>query len=165
MDSVTRFVEGKLKLKVNREKCAVDRPWNRKFLGFSFLRDIRATIRLAPQTILRFKEKVRELTNRTRSMSMENRIMLLNRYLMGWIGYFRLASEKGHCEKFDQWIRRRLRMCLWKQWKRVCTRIRKLHSESQNGHVLSWLTPDAECGKCLETQITPFRLPTGKRKS
>jgi group II intron reverse transcriptase/maturase len=126
MDSVTRFVEGKLKLKVNREKSAVDRPWNRKFLGFSFLRDKKATIRLAPQTISRFKEKVRELTNRTRSMSMENRIRQLNRYVIGWIGYFRLASAKTHCEKFDQWIRRRLRMCQWKQWKRVRTRIREL---------------------------------------
>ena len=128
MESVTRFVEGKLKLKVNREKSAVDRPWNRKFLGFSFLRDKKATIRLAPQTLSRFKEKVRELTNRTRSMSMENRIIQLNRYLIGWIGYFRLASAKNHCEKFDQWIRRRLRMCLWKQWKRVRTRIRELRA-------------------------------------
>ena len=128
MESVTRFVEGKLKLKVNREKSAVDRPWNRKFLGFSFLWDKKATIRLAPQTISRFKEKVRELTNRSRSMSMENRIMQLNRYLIGWIGYFRLASAKGHCEKLDQWTRRRLRMCLWKQWKRVRTRIRELRA-------------------------------------
>jgi group II intron reverse transcriptase/maturase len=128
MESVTRFVEGKLKLKVNREKSAVDRPWNRKFLGFSFLRDKKATIRLAPQTISRFKEKVRELTSRTRSMSMESRIMQLNRYLIGWMGYFRIASAKGHCEKFDQWIRRRLRMCLWKQWKRVRTRIRELRA-------------------------------------
>jgi len=106
MESVTRFVEGKLKLKVNREKSAVDRPWNRKFLGFSFLKDKKATIRLAPQTISRFKEKIRELTNRTRPMSIESRITGLNRYMMGWVGYFRLASAKGHCEKFDQWIRR-----------------------------------------------------------
>jgi len=128
MESVTRFVEGKLKLKVNREKSAVDRPWNRKFLGFSFLRDKKATIRLAPQTLSRFKEKVRELTNRTRPMSMDSRIIQLNRYLIGWIGYFRLAAAKGHCEKLDQWIRRRLRMCLWKQWKRVRTRIRELRA-------------------------------------
>ncbi|MCR2807352.1 group II intron reverse transcriptase/maturase [Paenibacillus soyae] len=128
MGSVTSFVEGKLKLKVNREKSAVDRPWNRKFLGFSFLRDKKATVRLAPQTISRFKERVRELTNRTRSESMESRIGKLNRYLMGWLGYFRLASAKSHCERFDQWIRRRLRMCLWKQWKRVRTRIRELRA-------------------------------------
>ncbi|WP_116192904.1 group II intron reverse transcriptase/maturase, partial [Paenibacillus taihuensis] len=122
MESVSHFVEGKLKLKVNREKSAVDRPWNRKFLGFSFLKDKKATVRLAPQTISRFKERVRELTNRTRSESMETRLEKLNRYLMGWLGYFRLASAKSHCERFDQWIRRRLRMCLWKQWKRVRTR-------------------------------------------
>lgn len=128
MESVTRYVEGKLKLKVNREKSAVDRPWKRKFLGFSFLSDKKATICLAPQTLSRFKDRVRKLTNRTRSMSMENRIMQLNRYMIGWIGYFRLASAKSHCEKFDQWIRRRLRMCLWKQWKRVRTRIRELRA-------------------------------------
>jgi len=128
MASVTDFVEGKLKLSVNREKSAVDRPWNRKFLGFSFLINKKATIRLAPQTISRFKAKVRELTNRARSMSMESRIAKLNRYLIGWMGYFRLAAAKNHCEKFDQWIRRRLRMCLWKQWKRVRTRIRELRA-------------------------------------
>ncbi|MCZ8517841.1 transcription elongation factor GreAB [Paenibacillus filicis] len=128
MESVIRFVEGKLKLKVNRDKSAVDRPWNRKFLGFSFLSNKQATVRLAPKTISRFKEKIRELTNRTRSMSMEGRITRLNRYLMGWIGYFRLASAKKYCEKFDGWIRRRLRMCLWKQWKRVRTRIRELRA-------------------------------------
>ncbi|MGF7035599.1 group II intron reverse transcriptase/maturase [Paenibacillus mucilaginosus] len=128
MKSMTDFVEGKLKLKVNRDKSAVDRPWNRKLLGFSFLSDKKATIRLAPKTISRFKEKVRELTNRTRSTPMDERISRLNRYMMGWVGYFRLASAKKHCEKFDQWIRRRLRMCLWKQWKRVRTRIRELRA-------------------------------------
>lgn len=128
LESVTRFVEGKLKLKVNRDKSAVDRPWNRRFLGFSFLSNKQATIRLAPKTIARFKEKVRELTNRTRSMPMERRIAQLNRYLMGWIGYFRLASAKTYCQTFDKWIRRRLRMCLWKQWKRVRSRIRELRA-------------------------------------
>ena len=82
--------------------------WNRKFLGFSFLTNKQATIRLAPKTIARFKEKVRELTSLTRSMSMENRIAQLNRYLMWWIGYFRPASAKKHCGTFDQWIRRGL---------------------------------------------------------
>nr|WP_275259489.1 group II intron maturase-specific domain-containing protein [Paenibacillus pinistramenti] len=128
MESVTRFVEGKLKLKVNRDKSAVDRPWNRKLLGFSFLSNKQATIRLAPKTISRFKEKIRELKNRTRAISMEERISRLNRYLMGWIGYFRIASAKNHCERIDQWIRRRLRMCLWKQWKRVRTRIREVRA-------------------------------------
>jgi len=71
---VTRFVEGKLKLKVNRDKSAADRPWNRKFLGFSFLSNKQAVIRLAPKTIQRFKEKVREITDRTRPLTMEERL-------------------------------------------------------------------------------------------
>lgn len=128
MKSITRFVEGKLKLKVNRDKSAVDRPWNRKFLGFSFLPDKQATVRLAPKTLERFKGRVRELTSRSKPTPMDKRIEQLNRFLMGWIGYFKLASAKRHCEVLDGWIRRRLRMCLWKQWKRVKTRWRKLRS-------------------------------------
>ena len=128
MASVTHFVESKLKLKVNRDKSAVDRPWKRKFLGFSFLSNRQASIRLAPKTLERFKDKVRELTSRTKPIPIQERIERLNRYLIGWIGYFNIASAKGHCESLDGWIRRRLRMCLWKQWKRVRTRIRKLRS-------------------------------------
>jgi hypothetical protein len=128
MESVIHFVEGKLKLKVNREKSAVDRPWKRKFLGFSFLSNRQGTIRLAPKTIERFKERIRAITSRTRPVSMEQRIEELNRYIMGWTGYFHIASAKNHCESLDQWIRRRLRMCLWKQWKRVRTRYRELRA-------------------------------------
>ncbi|MEC0170410.1 group II intron reverse transcriptase/maturase [Paenibacillus graminis] len=128
MESVSRFVEGKLKLKVNREKSAVARPWHRKFLGFSFLSQKQAGIRIAPKSLEACKERIRQLTSRTWSISMEERIKQLNRYLMGWLGYFRLASAKTQLQKLDQWIRRRLRMCLWKQWKRVRTRIRELRA-------------------------------------
>ncbi|SYX82762.1 group II intron reverse transcriptase/maturase [Paenibacillus alvei] len=128
MKSVIGFVEGKLRLKVNREKSAVDRPWNRKFLGFSFTRRKEATIRIAPKKLEQLKERVREITSRTRGISMEKRLGELNRYLMGWIGYFRLASAKTHCEQLDKWIRRRLRMCLWKQWKQPKTRLRNLRA-------------------------------------
>lgn len=128
MGSITNYVEGKLKLKVNRDKSAIDRPWKRKFLGISFLSNKEATIRLAPKTIERFKERIREITSRTRPLAMEERIRQLNRYLMGWIGYFQIASAKQHCEKLDGWIRRRLRMCLWKQWKRIKTRLRNLRA-------------------------------------
>lgn len=128
MASVTRFVEGKLRLKVNRDKSAVDRPWNRKFLGFSFLTNKGATIRIAPKKLEQLKERVREITSRARGISMESRMKELNRYLMGWIGYFRLASAKTHCERLDEWIRRRLRMCLWKQWKLPKSRLRNLRA-------------------------------------
>lgn len=128
MESVIRFVEGKLKLRVNRDKSAVDRPWNRKFLGFSFLSNKEATIRLAPKTLERFKERIRKITSRTRAVSMDIRITELNRYTQGWIGYFHLSSAKGHCQRLEEWIRRRLRMCLWKQWKRPRTRLRNLRA-------------------------------------
>lgn len=128
MESVICFVEGKLRLKVNRDKSAVDRPWNRKFLGFSFMTNKAATIRIAPKKLEQFKERIREITSRTRAISMDDRVKELNRYLMGWIGYFRIASAKTHSKRLDEWIRRRLRMCLWKQWKLPKTRFRNLRA-------------------------------------
>ena len=128
MASVSQFVEVKLKLKVNREKSAVDRPWKRKFLGFSFLNDKAGTIRLASKTLEHCKEKIRQLTSRTWSVAIEERIRQVNQYLRGWIGYFNVASAKKHCGELDQWLRRRLRMCLWKQWKNPWTRFRNLRA-------------------------------------
>lgn len=126
MASVRRFVEGRLKLKVNAEKSAVDRPWKRKFLGFSFTVNRDPRIRLAPTTIKRFKDRVRQLTKRSRSKPMEERIGLLNTYLVGWMGYFRLADTRSVIYALDQWVRRRLRMCYLKQWKKPKTRRRNL---------------------------------------
>lgn len=114
----------------------MDRPWKRKFLGYSFRAQKRAPIRLAEKTIERFKERVRKITNRTRSMPLQERIRQLNAYSMGWVAYFRLAEMKGHCERFDEWIRRRLRMCIWKQWKRVRTRIRELRALNQSDWIV-----------------------------
>src|SRR5690606_13092411 len=96
--------------------------------------DREATIRLAPKTVERFKERVRTITSRTRPVTMEQRIRELNRYITGWVGYFCIAAAKSHCETLDQWIRRRLRMCLWKQWKRVRTRYRELRSQGVPDH-------------------------------
>jgi RNA-directed DNA polymerase len=118
MASITAFIASKLKLKVNQQKSAVAEPRKRKFLGFSFTADREPKRRIAPKAILRFKERIRELTQRTRGVSVEKMAEDLNRYLRGWQGYF------GHCEtlsvlgELDAWIRRRLRSFLWKQWKR-----------------------------------------------
>lgn len=126
MDSVTLFIETVLKLKVNREKSAVDRPWKRKFLGFSFTIHKDPKIRISNQSIKRLKGKIRELTSRSKSISMEKRIEELNKYLVGWCGYYALADTPSKFKEFDEWIRRRLRMIEWKQWKRPRTRVRKL---------------------------------------
>ena len=125
-ESVTRFVEGRLKLNVNKEKSAVDRPWKRKFLGFSFTAEKLPRIRLAPKTVERFKERVRKMTKRRWSIAMKTRIMKLKEYLMGWFGYFKLIETPSVWEKLDKWIRRRLRACMLKQWKLPKTKRKKL---------------------------------------
>ncbi|ABZ83631.1 reverse transcriptase (RNA-dependent DNA polymerase) [Heliomicrobium modesticaldum Ice1] len=126
MEGMAKFLEGRLKLQVNWEKSAVDRPWNRKFLGFSFTWHKAAKIRLAPQTVKRVKEKIRQFTGRSRSIAMEDRLDTLNQYLKGWMGYFRLIDTPSVLKELDEWLRRRLRMCLLKQWKRPKTRRRNL---------------------------------------
>jgi group II intron reverse transcriptase/maturase len=126
MNSITNFIEMKLKLKVNREKSAVDRPWKRKFLGFSFTINKKPKVRISKESIKRLKSKIRELTSRSKPIPMETRIEKLNQYIMGWCGYFALADTPSKFKEFDEWIRRRLRMIEWKQWKTPKTRVRKL---------------------------------------
>lgn len=127
-DSIQRYLEKVLRLKVNQQKSAVDRPWKRKFLGFSFTNLKQTRIRLHPKSVVKLKEKIRIITNSVWSISMDERIEKLNQYLMGWIGYFALADAKGILQSIEEWIRRRLRLCLWTQWKRVRTRYRELRS-------------------------------------
>ena len=126
MASIQRFIEGKLRLKVNEKKSAVDRPWKRKFLGFSFTYHKEPKVRIAKESLKRMKNKVREITSRKMPYPMEYRIQKLNQYLMGWCGYFALADTKSIFLELDKWIRRRLRMCLWKNWKKPKTKISNL---------------------------------------
>ena len=133
MRSISIFIEEKLKLKVNQSKSKVDRPWKRKFLGFSFTRSkANPKVRMAKESLKRLKEKIRILTSRKRAISMEIRIAKLNQYLMGWMGYYALMDTPSILKKLDSWIRRRLRQCLWKEWKNPRTRIRKLRGLGAN---------------------------------
>ena len=117
MQSMSSFITHKLKLKVNVEKSAVARPWARKFLGFSFTSQRKPKRRIAPQALNRCKERVRELTQRTRGISMEKMIEELAVYLRGWKGYFAFSETPTVLEGLDKWIRRRLRCFAWRQWK------------------------------------------------
>jgi group II intron reverse transcriptase/maturase len=126
--SVTVFLKERLRLQVNESKSAVDRPWKRKFLGLSLLSTQGRRIRLAPTSVKRVKEKIRSLTQRSAALSMSERIKQLNQYLGGWIGYFALAETPSVFEELDEWLRRRLRMCQWKQWKRTRSRVRELRA-------------------------------------
>jgi RNA-directed DNA polymerase len=126
MESVTHFISQKLKLKVNREKSAVARPQERKFLGFSFTRDREPKRRIAPKAKVRFKQRVRELTWRTRGVSLEEMTRELASYLRGWRSYFGFCQTPSVLVRLDSWIRRRLRSAQWKQWKRFGKRVREL---------------------------------------
>lgn len=129
MESVKEFLEKKLKLKVNPKKSKVDKATKVKFLGFSFYQRKGETlimIVVATRSLERFRGKLRRLTKRTRSGKLEDIIKEINRYTVGWMGYFRQANTPSEFEKLDGWIRRRLRQIVWKRWKRGKTRYREL---------------------------------------
>lgn len=121
-----KFLQERLKLNINVQKSAIDYPSRRKFLGFSFTFGWQVKLRIAPKTRIKFKEKIRELTKRNWGISMKERLKKLNEYLIGWIGYFGIIETKSVLQELDEWIRRRLRMCLLKQWKLGKTKLAKL---------------------------------------
>src|SRR5438105_2907064 len=126
MESVTRFIMHRLKLKVNQAKSAVARPWQRKFLGFSFTSEREPRRRIAPKAIARFKERIREQTRRTRGISLQQMVKEIATYLRGWLGYFGDCQTPSVLQNLEAWVRRRLRSVVWKQWKRGRTRFREL---------------------------------------
>jgi RNA-directed DNA polymerase len=117
MASVTRFLEKRLRLRVNRTKSAVAKVEERKFLGYRLLGDGRLVI--APESLERAKGRIREITRRNRGVSLDRMISELNSYLTGWVTYFRFASAKTHLKRLDEWIRRKLRCVRLKQRKRA----------------------------------------------
>ncbi len=140
MESISGFITKKLKLRVNREKSAVAAPWTRKFLGFSFTSEKAPRRRIAPKARQRFKERVRELTQRNRGISMAKCISDLAQYLRGWMAYFGYCETPSVLKELDAWIRRRLRCVQWKQWKTCKGRyrgLRKLGIQEPDLHKLA----------------------------
>ena len=126
MASLSHFLTDKLKLKVNEAKSAVDRPWRRKFLGYSMTWHRRPRLKVAPTSLDRFKNKVRERLRGGQGRNVKRQIEELIPLLRGWVNYFRLAEVKGVLEDLDGWLRRRFRCILWRQWKRSYTRAKNL---------------------------------------
>ena len=124
LSNVMKWLDKKLRLKVNQAKSAVDRPWNRKFLGFTFTRQRK--IAIAPQAKAKFKKRVREITKRNRGSSLERVIGELRSYLLGWRGYFGFCQTRSVLQALDSWIHRRLRSYAWKQWKTGRRRFKEL---------------------------------------
>jgi RNA-directed DNA polymerase len=126
MASLEKFLAKRLRLKVNREKSKVTRPWRCKFLGYSVTAHREPKLRLAPESIKRLKEKLRPILWRGRGRNLVGVIEELRPVLLGWVAYFRLVETKRSFEELDAWIRRKLRCILWRQWKRPRTRFKKL---------------------------------------
>jgi RNA-directed DNA polymerase len=125
--SLTNYLEGTLKLKVNREKSAVGRPWQRTFLGYTVCnRRKHVRLKISPTTVKRFKSDIKALLRRGRGYSIYKTVGELNPKLRGWMSYFRHIGVKGVLQELDGWLRRHLRKILWRQWKRPLTRTKRL---------------------------------------
>lgn len=128
MRSIRAYLEGVLRLRINTAKSAVARPWERTFLGYSFTAHHDSRLRIAPKSVQRFKQRVRERLRQGRGRSLSRTIDDLQPLLRGWINYFQLTQTKSALEQIDGWLRRRLRCLLWRQWKRPRTRARRLRA-------------------------------------
>jgi RNA-directed DNA polymerase len=161
MEGITAFLEGKLKLKVNREKSAVARPWIRKFLGFSFTGGPTPKRRIAPKALLRFKTRIRTITRRTRGISLDIMVRELGRYLQGWRGYFGFCQTPSVLERLNRWIRRRLRSVAWKQWRSGTRRYARLRQLGL-GRDLAARTAGTQKGpwRLSRTQALSYALPS-----
>ena len=132
--SVQRFLTQRLQLVVNELKSSVRAASGCEYLGFTFVGK-RATIKVSPKKLNAFKRRIKQLTGRSRGISMKRRLTDLNRYVRGWVGYFGLARQYDTFVALDGWIRRRIRMCYWKQWRYPRTKVRKLRKLGVN---LNW---------------------------
>ena len=126
LGGITQFLSERLKLTVNEAKSAVARPWERKFLGYSLTRHKAPKLRIAPASLQRLEDKVREVLKGARGRSVRATIEDLNPVLRGWAAYFKLTETKRAQEDIDGWLRRKLRCILWRQWKRPYTRAKNL---------------------------------------
>jgi len=115
-----------VRLKINRDKSAVDRPWNRKFLGYTMTPHHRPKLKVSPQSVKRAKAHIKEIMRKGRGRSVAKVIGEMTPFLRGWVTYFRLSQVKNVFEEMDQWIRRKLRAVLWRQWKRPWTRAKRM---------------------------------------
>ena len=126
MASLERFLWKRLRLKINREKSAVARPWTRRFLGYTVTSNLQPRLRVAPQSVKRLRANLTPFWRRARGRNLAVTIADLNRIIRGWVGYYRLADVRASFEELDPWIRRKLRCILWRQWKTPRTRYKKL---------------------------------------
>jgi RNA-directed DNA polymerase len=161
MQSIASFVEQKLRLRINKDKSAVDRPWKRTFLGYSYTWHKQARIRVPENTVKRFKSKVKRLFRQGRGRNIGRFINEgLNPLIRGWINYFKLTEVKQFAEDLDSWIRHRLRNIIWRQWKKPKTRRKKMiqrgiseeraSKSAYNGRGAWWNSGQSHMNECFK---------------
>jgi RNA-directed DNA polymerase len=171
LDSLERFLAKRLRLEVNRAKSAVDRPWRRKFLGYTVTVQREAKLRVSPEAVRRLKENLRRLFRAGRGRSLGKVIQQLGPVLTGWLEYFRLAEVAACFEDLDSWLRRKLRCILWRQWKRPRTRAKELvrrglereraYVSAYNGHGPWWNAGASHLHMAVPTRfLTQLGLPS-----
>lgn len=126
LKSITHYVERRLKLRVNVEKSAVARPWERKFLGYSVTRHQEVKLKVSEVSAKRLKDKLKDIFRRARGWAVGTTIKLLTPMIRGWVSYFKCSEVKGLFEELDGWLRRKIRVLYWRRWKQPKTRERKL---------------------------------------
>ena len=165
MQSITRYIEQDLKLKVNTDKSKVERPWKCKFLGYSFYRkDDEIKMKVHEKSIHKLKDKLKLLTSRSKIGNIESTYKKIKQLVVGWINYFKMADMKSWMRSIDEWLRRRIRMCYWKQWKKINTKFKNLQKlgiskqkawEFSNSRKSYWRTAKSPI---LQRSITNSRL-------
>lgn len=165
MESITKFIERDLKLKVNTDKSKVDRPWRCKFLGYSFyLSKGKVRMRVHEKAIKKFKDKLKNVTGRSKIKNIKLTFEKIKESVVGWINYFKLADMKSLMKNIDEWLRQRIRMCYWKQWKKISTKFNNLKKLGVSKHK-AWEFANTRKGywrvsnsPILSTSITNTRL-------
>ena len=135
LSNILPFIENKLKLRVNREKTTVAYMGKIKFLGYGFYPSkVGIKLRVHSKSVAKMKEKIREITARSNGIGYEVLKLKLKQFVVGWVNYFKLADMKNLLLNTDQWLRRRLRMFIWKRWKKIKTRYTMLRKLGYNHH-------------------------------
>ncbi|XBH22247.1 group II intron reverse transcriptase/maturase [Jonesiaceae bacterium BS-20] len=162
LEQATKVLEGRLLLRVNRQKSTINPAKVATLLGFGFYfaKGGVVKVRIAPKAFTRMKERIRELTSRKWSISMEYRIQKLNRYIRGWMGYFRLSQTPGKFTYLDQWFRRRMRQIRWKEWKNPRTRVANLRRLGiASGKAYEWGMTSRAYWRIAKSPILSRALP------
>lgn len=166
MSSITRFIEGKLFLKVNKEKSQVAAVSKVKFLGYSFYKvKGEGRLRIHPKSVLKMRTRIKALTSRSNGWGNERRKKELRQYITGWVDYYKLADMRSILQKVDEWYRRRLRMVIWKQWK-LCKTKRKhlIRLGANKTQARKWSSTRKGCWNISKSQILNTTITTNRLK-